>query len=78
MHMDGVFKTKFNLKPTTYEGCFYHGYYKNEEISVLRQVDSFAVVATNESTATSLIKESDEQIMTIGIKDLGLLQDITV
>ena len=72
IHMDRILRTKFHLKPTTHEGCLYRGTYKNEEILFLRQVDDFAVAATNEQTATSLIHEIDSH-MTIDIKDLGLL-----
>ena len=72
LHMDKILKTKFNLKPTTHEGCLYQGKYKNEDILFLRQVDDFAVAAEQESTAISLIKDIDSH-MTIDIKDLGLL-----
>ena len=70
--MDKILKSKFNLKPTTHEGCLYRGIYKNEEVLFLRQVDNFAVATKHESTATSLITEIDSH-MTIQIKDLGLL-----
>ena len=72
LHMDKILKSKFNLKPTTHEGCLYRGIYKNEEVLFLRQVDNFAVATKHESTATSLITEIDSH-MTIQIKDLGLL-----
>ncbi len=72
LHMDKILKTKFNLKPTTHEGCLYQGVYQNEEILFLRQVDDFAVASKHESTATSLINDIDSH-MTIQIKDLGLL-----
>ena len=72
LHMDKILKSKFNLKPTTQEGCLYQGIYKNEEVLFLRQVDDFAVATKHESTATSLIKEIDSH-MTIQIKDLGLI-----
>ena len=70
--MDKILRTHFKLKPTTHEGCLYKGRYMNKDILFLRQVDNFAVAATNENTATSLIKEIYSH-MTIQIKDLGLL-----
>ena len=71
-HMDKIVKEKFSLKPTTHEGCIYRGKYKNEEILFLRQVDDFAVAATNEQTAIDLIHDIDNY-MSIDIKDLGRL-----
>ena len=72
LYMDKILKSKFNLKPTTHEGCLYQGHYKNEEVLFLRQVDNFEVAAEHESTATLLINEIDSH-MTIQIKNLGLL-----
>ncbi len=71
-HMDQIIKEKFKLKATTHEGCLYTGTYKDENILFLRQVDDFAVAASNEQTAIDLIHEID-RYMTIDIKDLGRL-----
>ena len=35
LHMDNILKTKFNLKPTTHEGCLYQGKYNNEDVLFL-------------------------------------------
>ena len=70
--MEKILRANFKLKTTAHEGCLYKGHYMNEDILFLRQVDEFDVAATNENTATSLIKEIDSH-MTIQIKDLGLL-----
>ena len=72
IHMDKILRETFNLKPTTHEGCLYSGKYKNQDILFLRQVDDFAVAATDEQTCIDLISEIDQH-MTIDIKDLGRL-----
>jgi deoxyuridine 5'-triphosphate nucleotidohydrolase len=71
--IDSILKTKLHFKATTHEPCLYIGYFNNNEILFLRQVDDFAVAAETADIATTVINKIDT-FMKIDIKDLGQLE----
>ncbi len=60
------------FKACKHEPClYYHPDYKGQEVYFLRQVDDFAISASNATTANEIISVIDQH-MTIKVKPLGI------
>jgi hypothetical protein len=57
--INSILKTKLNFKATTHEPCLSIGYFQNNKILFLHQVDDFAVAAEKAEIATVVINEID-------------------
>lgn len=70
-HIDKILRD-LGLQPATHEPCLYAGQFNNARVLFLRQVDDFAVAATNRSDAEALITAINER-MRIEVKHLGTI-----
>jgi KUP system potassium uptake protein len=71
-HSDKFLK-EIGFVPTTHEPCLYSGIFDGERVLFLRQVDDFAIAASNEQVANDILDKIDE-FLTFPIKRLGLLK----
>ncbi len=70
-HIDHILR-ELGLKPATHEPCIYTGQIEGKRVIFLRQVDDFAVAATQQTTAETLIQLINSK-MRINIKALGVV-----
>jgi hypothetical protein len=70
-HADSILR-ELGLTPTTHEPCLYSGKIASNRIIFKRQVDDFAIAASDEKTADILLDLIDDQL-TIPLKRQGLL-----
>jgi hypothetical protein len=70
-HIDKIL-CNLGLQPATHEPCLYSGNFLGERLLFLRQVDDFAVAASNQETAMVLLTAINDK-MRIEVKHLGLI-----
>ena len=70
-HIDKILRD-LGLTPATHEPCLYSGKLNGTRVLFLRQVDDFAVAATDRQTAANLINAINAK-MRIDVKHLGLI-----
>ena len=70
-HIDHIIQ-KYDMHPTHHEPCLYYGLCNGSPITLLRQVDDFAVAAPDEQTANILLDQIDDCLVE-PLKKLGTI-----
>jgi deoxyuridine 5'-triphosphate nucleotidohydrolase len=70
-HIDRILR-ELGFKPTRHEPCLYRATIDGKMVLFLRQVDDFAIAATNATTVDRLIDQINEQLR-MPMKNLGII-----